>query len=903
IFGKLSCKETVGSARSVNSTWRDAADAVLPPGSYRRSLYEFIHGKRARASASVGPSGGGGREGSTIDRDMWATCSWFKKERFRECSGKEVMELLEGGLRWLEAKVAHLEELEFCLAALSGDGGDGDDVDEIDVDANANTDAIQLQRLRPFLTAVKFFCEERGVSCGSAAATPKKSVSPPPNLPFGLRLGKTAAAAAATAAAAAASEAASGPPPTTSDDTRWDGWLVFTAAIALAFSEDRPFLCRCALESVWGTSGLPRTQIIELLSRMFFALQPAPPARVNSQGTTPTGFQAASSVSTVVRWNATGSNRLRSDLLVCVCALESYFVRFPRPQVDDDGDDAVWSQSTTGGSQTASTNPQQQQQQQAVDESMLTAEQREVVNAVLDVGQTLKVVAYAGTGKTVTLRAFAMRNPHLRTVYLAFNRSVAMGAGLTFPKHVECRTMNSLSMRGKNFGYFGDKDGNAFKTNIKADVVSFLRRRDRSTPPAHARIVHATVVNFCCSKDPELSWNHVYIPPPKDSNSSSQTIPPPSKEWVLRSAREVWEAMHPSPQSWKRRSVAGGGGGGRRGGFTLPKSFESILKVYQLSKPNLSKDYDLILLDEAQDVNDCQADIISRQSGCRVVVVGDPHQAIYSWRGAKDYLTRVRSGKTLRLTQVFRFGTGVACVANTLLRRLKGERVPLLGSLASSSCGPAKVLFEDERDEWLKQPCEERGKYVFIARTNSALRSEAIIAIRRGDRVAIQNGPGALKLQDVRDVCYMMTGNLSKVKNGELRGIGSIAELRKLTEDVDDTDMREFASTLTTVDHFIEEGKTPMGIVEEMEELESKLQLGTNAGGPLVILSTVHKVKGLEFDTVVLADDFSFEPLDGRPLSFKSKGENTNLIYVAVTRAKRQLFLNRKLARQLRAYR
>lgn len=45
----------------------------------------------------------------------------------------------------------------------------------------------------------------------------------------------------------------------------------------------------------------------------------------------------------------------------------------------------------------------------------------------------------------------------------------------------------------------------------------------------------------------------------------------------------------------------------------------------------------------------------------------------------------------LASSKVFRFGTGIASVANTLLRRLKGQKVPLLGSLASSTYGPAKV--------------------------------------------------------------------------------------------------------------------------------------------------------------------------------------------------------------------
>ena len=54
-----------------------------------------------------------------------------------------------------------------------------------------------------------------------------------------------------------------------------------------------------------------------------------------------------------------------------------------------------------------------------VDLSTLTNEQRLVVNAQLEIGQTLKVVAYAGTGKTVTLRAFAQTHPELKILYVA----------------------------------------------------------------------------------------------------------------------------------------------------------------------------------------------------------------------------------------------------------------------------------------------------------------------------------------------------------------------------------------------------------------------------------------------------------------------------------------------------
>lgn len=55
---------------------------------------------------------------------------------------------------------------------------------------------------------------------------------------------------------------------------------------------------------------------------------------------------------------------------------------------------------------------------------MLTNQQRAVVNAKIDVGQTLAVRAYAGTGKTATLKAFAKKNPRLNMLY------VAVGAGV-----------------------------------------------------------------------------------------------------------------------------------------------------------------------------------------------------------------------------------------------------------------------------------------------------------------------------------------------------------------------------------------------------------------------------------------------------------------------------------------
>lgn len=43
--------------------------------------------------------------------------------------------------------------------------------------------------------------------------------------------------------------------------------------------------------------------------------------------------------------------------------------------------------------------------------------------------------------------------------------------------------------------------------------------------------------------------------------------------------------------------------------------------------------------------------------------------------------------------------------------------------------------------------------------------------------------------QDVRDVCYMMMNDITRVKNPELKEMGSISMLRRVLEDTDDAEI------------------------------------------------------------------------------------------------------------------
>lgn len=87
--------------------------------------------------------------------------------------------------------------------------------------------------------------------------------------------------------------------------------------------------------------------------------------------------------------------------------------------------------------------------------------------------------------------------------------------------------------------------------------------------------------------------------------------------------------------------------------------------------PNFLKEYDYLLIDEAQDLSDCQAALFLKgvkQSA--IIVVGDEHQKLYAFRGATGQPFDDRMfppSKTFYFTKSFRFGNEVARFASTIL--------------------------------------------------------------------------------------------------------------------------------------------------------------------------------------------------------------------------------------------
>ncbi|MFC1886822.1 hypothetical protein ACFLZM_07185 [Thermodesulfobacteriota bacterium] len=131
----------------------------------------------------------------------------------------------------------------------------------------------------------------------------------------------------------------------------------------------------------------------------------------------------------------------------------------------------------------------------------LTKEQNKIVQCNLDNNQILKVVAFAGTGKTTTLVEYAKARPMTRFLYVAFNKSVQLEAVSKFPKNVTCKTAHSLAWPG-----FGNKHRDRLTTNFKANTVK--EALDLGDYEA-AKFTIDTLTNYLISDDQKVSSKHI----------------------------------------------------------------------------------------------------------------------------------------------------------------------------------------------------------------------------------------------------------------------------------------------------------------------------------------------------------------------------------------------------------
>ncbi len=368
-----------------------------------------------------------------------------------------------------------------------------------------------------------------------------------------------------------------------------------------------------------------------------------------------------------------------------------------------------------------------------------------MVEVDLPRGGLAVVQAYAGSGKTSTLKVFAALRPKIRILYLAFNKAMALEAKSKFKGmgHVSAMTIHSLAYQ--RYGrYFSERIGEIRPYEMLPIVIKYSKSEN-----AHCIcwLIQRWIAKYCASaaQTPSgLLFAHA------DEETTN----------ALRFADiKIDDLGHMVDLVWQYIIS-----GEPVNGSPLPFPHNAYLKLMQLNGASLP--YDIILVDEAQDVTPCMMDIVLRQNGCKVFV-GDTYQQIYGWNGAVDSLEHARElgGKVFYLTQSFRCPKPVAAIADKYLRLL-GASKPFLGTTMEKESNNSEVAY--------------------ICRGNAGVFAKAVSRLDEGP-VHFMGGFNGYNFHALLNIAYLCMDCASKVTDDFVAQFSSASALKEYASEVKDT--------------------------------------------------------------------------------------------------------------------
>lgn len=520
-----------------------------------------------------------------------------------------------------------------------------------------------------------------------------------------------------------------------------------------------------------------------------------------------------------------------------------------------------------------------------------TAEQEKILEYVKDSDiNKLKISAFAGAGKTATLKLIAQALHDKRGMYLAFNKAIADEAKQKMPLNVDSRTFHSLAWKNVS-KKITEKTKKGFKLTattfadspicidttksvlgrIPKEMLDNLREiaelkgKDPNSieteqiididPSKQFRILSLAINNFLRSTDTEPTEKHlttaIYNAIEADlDNNDTQMI----AEWLLPSLQALWDDYR-----------------SENGKFQIPH--DVYLKLYALKKPHI--DTDFILFDEAQDADALMLDILSNQTA-KLIFVGDRYQQIYDWRGAVNALDKFQAPEAY-LTQSFRFGSEIAQNANKILKilncphDLKGVS-PIDGEIAyySDNNIPANIQ-------------------AIICRTNVSVVNETLAYHDKypQKRLYMDMTGDKAQLIDLIDAMHDLAkgNNTAKRRNNVI--ISCFSNYQELAEYAK---LMPGDLSVTPIYKMYEKH----GYTKIRNAIDS---FTSNKNNHDVIILTAHKSKGLEFDNVMYSEDFIgfyAKPSEHEDVAYPyfpyKDASSARVAYVAYTRAKKKLY-------------
>lgn len=245
---------------------------------------------------------------------------------------------------------------------------------------------------------------------------------------------------------------------------------------------------------------------------------------------------------------------------------------------------------------------------------MYTNEQQTIIDTVVKSNEQLfKISSVAGSGKTHTLIGIANALKPTKGLYIAFNKSVANEAKLSFPPSIECKTIHALAYQYVIKG-----------TKQTIEELSIDSITTKHTPYIKRQIINA-MNDFFNSSELSLSFIDTLLKP---------DLAKIAKQYIVDMVE-----------------------------YKKPATFGFIMKYFylQLESGSLDINYDVVMLDEAGDLSEVTIEIFKLLKAPKKIMVGDSHQNIYAFMNTVNGFEILKDeGIQMELSQSFRVREDIA---------------------------------------------------------------------------------------------------------------------------------------------------------------------------------------------------------------------------------------------------
>jgi superfamily I DNA/RNA helicase len=442
----------------------------------------------------------------------------------------------------------------------------------------------------------------------------------------------------------------------------------------------------------------------------------------------------------------------------------------------------------------------------------LTSQQQKVVDSL---DPTVLVNAVAGSGKTATLMHLATK--YKKGIYLAFNKAIVKDVVPKLPMGWTCKTFNAFGL-------------GMIKKHYPHATVNFNKYFDLPGANFNSATLVSKHMNMNGNVS-DVSWretcNRFKISPSLISESKEMFDTGKANNNVISGDDML---QYPIDNGWK------------------------------------SEEYEIVLVDECQDLNPQQIAFLTCIPTKRIVFVGDMNQAIYGFRGSDPYaMDKIRENYNpvdYELTESFR-------CPQEIISTIKH----IVPAMTSNKTGGEVEMVDGNRDIDFPDEC------FIISRTNNNLVKLAYKFIQENKHFSIG---GTFITQ------------LKKDLNRVFKNATDLATMRENVATQYEKEINKAKGnkwSITSIENKYDSLLAIINVAKDTTDIAAfvkNLAMHSDSASCRKLM-TIHAAKGLETPTVYFIKPDSCAYFKERTESQWEKDQEDNLYYVACTRALNKL--------------